>query len=125
MADMAGFAPNRRRRKPPLRGVRTLKQRRRSASKCKPHAADRIYAPAAIMDIRRSPLLRAREIFSNAVPARNAVTPARNGTVGTERAAPRPRLSTPRPAPEHAAAPAREARPREPSREAPPRGATP
>ena len=42
--------------------------------------------------------------FTHAVPARNAATPARNATVGTEREAPKPRLSTPRPAPWEASA---------------------
>jgi WXXGXW repeat (2 copies) len=53
--------------------------------------------------------------FSNPVPARNAVTPTRNATVGAEgqnpaeRQTPQPRLSTPRPA--------TEARPIQPNRE--------
>ena len=38
--------------------------------------------------------------FSNPIPARNAVMPTRNAAGGAERAAPQPRLSTPRPAPE-------------------------
>jgi hypothetical protein len=43
--------------------------------------------------------------FSNPVPARNATAPARNAT--SERAAPQPRLSTPRPTPQNSGAPAR------------------
>jgi hypothetical protein len=55
--------------------------------------------------------------FSNPVPARNVAAPARNATVGSERAGgseravPQPRLSTPRPAPENTGAPARESAP--------------
>jgi hypothetical protein len=64
--------------------------------------------------------------FSNPIPARNAA-PARNATVGAERAAPQPRLSTPRPGPENAGArenaPPARAVPQE--RANPPREATP